>query len=237
MISESVSHFGITLKLKTRDYNLNRENYVVSSNKGTMGKNRSYIQALKDNNQKIIDSYSKIYADKEGLIYKEEWCKKQTANALINYDLNMDFFKKLSISKFDDELTKFLTTTEFFEITDLSKFSCSGYYAMVLGEYCQIYIGTSNNICRRIKQHWSGGKMKLDRLICGHVDKSKLSIDSFRALDTTRIFVYPTENLYNMENKYIAGFSDEFICNRLNGGLMKFGEIEVAANVKFREFE
>ena len=152
-----------------------------------------------------------------------------------NYDLNMEFFKKLNASKFNEELNRFIDSTEFFEITDLCEFSCSGYYAMVIGEYCQIYIGTSKDIKRRIRQHWSGGKMKLDRLVLGDKTRSKLSIDSFRALDTTRIFVYPTDNTYCREDEYINYFSDEFVCNRAKGGIIKFGTLEAMGSIKTRE--
>lgn len=45
--------------------------------------------------------------------------------------------------------------------------------------------------------------MKFDRLLWGQINKSKLSIDSFRVLDTTRIFVCPTDDIYNQENQFL----------------------------------
>lgn len=234
MGNEPVIHFGIAMKFKSRGYRLTRDNYTTISNKSTHGKNMHYIQALKDNNQRIIALYSKIYADEEGLVYSDSWCEKRLVEAMQNYDLNMEFFKNLDTVKFNNELRNFLDSTDFFEVTDLSEFSCPGYYAMVLGEYSQIYIGTSKDITKRIRQHWSGGKMKLDRLLCGDITRSKLSIDSFRALDTTRIFVYPTNNTYYKEDEFINCFSNEFVCNRIKGGNIELESLEAVASIKTR---
>jgi len=233
----AVVHFGITMKLKTRGYKLTRENYAVISNKSSLGKNALYIQALNKNDERILSAYTKIYADKEGLIYRDDWCKKRLIEIMQNFDLNMEFFKRLDHVEFEHEIKQFLNKTPFFEIQDLNEYSCPGYYVLVLDDYCQIYIGTSSNIQRRARQHWAGGKLKFDRLICGQITKSKLSIDSFRALDTTRIFVYPTYNTYSQEENFIRYFSDKFLCNRISGGIMEFGQLSAVANLKTRDLD
>lgn len=237
MDNKSITHFGITMTLRTRGYKLSRENYAIISNRSTFGKNIVYMHALENNNEKFIKGYSEIYADKEGLIYSDSWCEKHLAEVMQNFDLNMKFFERLDHVKFEDEIAKFLKKTKFFEITNLSDYSCSGYYVVILDKYCQVYIGTTKDIKKRIRQHWSGGKMRFDRLICGSITKSKLSIDSFRALDTTRILVYLTSEIYCQEDKFINYFSNEFVCNRTCGGIMEFGELSVAANMKTRKFE
>jgi len=237
MNDKSISHFGISMALRTRGYKLTRENYAIISNKSTLGRNMIFLQALKNNDEKLIKSYSKIYADKEGLIYRDDWCKKHLVEIMQNFDLNMNFFDKLDRVKFENEVRQFLKKTKFYEITDLNEYSCSGYYVMILDKYCQLYVGTTKDIKKRIRQHWAGGKLKFDRLICGQIDKSKLSIDSFRALDTTRIFVYPTDDIYCKENEFINYFSDEFICNRIGGGNMDFGVISAMACMKTRNLE
>jgi len=86
MGDESITHFGIVVMSKSRGYRLTRENYATISNKSTHGKNMHYIQALKDNNQRIIEIYSKVYADEEGLVYCESWCKKRLFDAMQNFD-------------------------------------------------------------------------------------------------------------------------------------------------------
>lgn len=237
MNDKSITHFEITMALRTRGYKLTRENYAIISNKSTHGKNMIYMQALKKNDEKLIKTYSEIYADKEGLIYRDDWCEKHLVGVMQNFDLNMKFFERLHHVEFEDEIANFLRKTKFVEIRDLSKYSCSGYYVMILDKYCQVYIGTTKDIKKRIRQHWAGGKMRFDRLICGSITKSKLSIDSFRALDTTRILVYPTDYIYSQEDKFINYFSNEFVCNRIGGGTMEFGELSVSANMKTRNLE
>ena len=72
-------------------------------------------------------------------------------------------------------------------ITDLRTLDDrEGAYVMVLDDYRQAYIGQAWDMRRRIKAHWSGTK-QFDRLIWGDVHDSVLSIDSFRALDTTAV--------------------------------------------------
>ena len=94
---------------------------------------------------------------------------------------------------------------------------------------------------RRIHQHWTKSK-SFDRLLFPMyaVDKSVLSIDSFRALDTTRIFVYATKKTYSNENKYINSFSPQFVSNRLGGEIFSkglLGFLEAGNTIKSREFD
>lgn len=237
MDDKKITHFGVTVAPRTRGYKLTRDNYANVSNKSTLGKNMLFMMAIEKNDEKLINRYSSKYADKEGLIYNDEWCQKHLDNVTKNFDLNMAFFKRLNHDKFEVEITKFIKKTKFKEITDLNEYDCPGYYAMILDEYCQVYIGTAKNIKDRIRKHWSGGKLKFDRLVFGGVDKSKLSIDSFRSLDTTRILVYKTNNIYSEEDNFINYFSNEFVCNRIGGGLMEFGALSIAANTKTRDLE
>lgn len=237
MDDKSINHFGITMALRTRDYKLTRENYAIISNKSTHGKNMIYMQALKKNDEKLIKAYSEIYADKEGLIYRDDWCKKHLIEVMRNFDLNMNFFDRLDHVKFEDEIAQFLKKTKFFKITNLIEYSCPGYYVMILDKYCQLYVGTTKDIKKRVKQHWAGGKLKFDRLICGQITRSKLSIDSFGALDTTRILVYPTDDISCQEDEFINYFSNEFVCNRIGGGNMEFGVLSALANMKIRDLE
>lgn len=58
--------------------------------------------------------------------------------------------------------------------------------------------------------YWSKEK-QFDRLIFGNSENSKLSIDSFRALDTSRILVHYTEDIYSIEDQYINSIPDMFL--------------------------
>jgi hypothetical protein len=159
------------------------------------------------------------------------------AKCMENFDLNMVFYKSLDPEKFEKKLNAFLKRhTGFKPVADLNELEeVSGYYLMVLDEYKQVYIGTSDNIKKRIQTHWRIQK-KFDRLLFGSAEESRLSIDSFRALDTTRIYAYKTWNTYDKEDKYLAFFPDEYVCNRIAGGKMELGTLQAFGTRKKREF-
>lgn len=130
----------------------------------------------------------------------------------------MKYFSSLSKKEFNEELTYFLSETDFNEVEDLSLLSnISGYYIMILDEYKLAYIGRAENIKSRIQNHWSKQK-EFDRLIFGKKENSIMSIDSYRAYDTTRIFVYPTNNLHGQEDNFINMFDNKYLLNRTSGG-------------------
>ena len=168
--------------------------------------------------------------------YTEAFCQRHYDNCMRNFDLNMNFYAKLDQVKFEKKLEAFLRKhTGFKPVTDLNEYNGeSGYYLMVLDEYKQVYLGTSNNIKNRIQEHWRTRK-KFDRLLFGSVDESRISIDSFRALDTTRIYAYKTWKTYDSEDKYLNFFPDEYVCNRIAGGEMEFGTIQAFGTRKKRE--
>src|SRR5690606_10535142 len=183
-------HIGVKVLAGKRGLKLTREKYAVVSNKSSFRVRLS----------------GDIYADEEGKIYTDEWCKTQLKECLENYDLNMKYFSLLDHNEFCMVIGNFLEQNEYFtEVYDLNLFDGkSGYYMMVLDEYSQVYIGTTNNIKKRIRQHWTNSK-SFDRLLfpMGAVDSSILSIDSFRALDTTRIYAYETTETFISEDNYI----------------------------------
>ena len=148
----------------------------------------------------------------------DESCLKMIDNCKYNYDLNMNFYKNLSKEEFHNEVDSFIDGNEFCEVFNLSLYmKKSGYYLMVLDEYNQVYIGTSKDLKKRITRHWST-TIPLDRTVLWSPKSSKISIDSFRALDTTRIFIQESNDVLLNENDYIDQFSDKFICNRTSGG-------------------
>ncbi|KQU22361.1 hypothetical protein ASG61_22930 [Bacillus sp. Leaf75] len=190
-----IKYFGINIKQKSDGLKLTRDNYIKVSNKSSFG---------------------------NGKVYSDEYIKRQSENSLYNYDLNMDYFRLLSKEEFNKELMKFVDETKVFEeITDLAPLQeVPGYYIMVLDEYAQVYIGSSDNIKKRIQSHWSKQK-QFDRLIFGNKENSILSIDSFRAYDTTRIFVYPTHQTLIKENNFINQFNPKYCLNRTKGGALE----------------
>ncbi|CDQ41525.1 hypothetical protein M948_20525 [Virgibacillus sp. CM-4] len=201
-----IQHFGVNIRNKHDGLKLTRDNYIKVSNKSSLRK---------------------------GKVYSDEYINKQRQNALYNYDLNIEYFNSLSKRKFNKGIKKFIKKAKVFEeIDNLSSFeNVPGYYVMVLDDYAQAYIGSSKDIKKRIQQHWTKQK-EFDRLIWGKKENSILSIDSFRAYDTTRIFVYVTEDHRSQENNFIDLFKDKYLLNRTAGGLEGLMESNIFAKTR-----
>ena len=106
---------------------------------------------------------------------------------------------------------------------------------IVLDEYRQAYIGQSGDIRARIKRHWSGTKA-FHRLLCRTTHESVLSIDSFRSLDTTRIFAARTIRTDSLESKLVRTFPSDYLVNRIEGGkLVGFRLLFLDAEIKRRQ--
>ena len=145
----------------------------------------------------------------------------QRIKADINYDANLKFFESLDEHKFNKMLNKLVRKFRLKECKDLKKLDgVNGLYVMVLDKYKQIYIGITEDIKFRIhKGHWTKTK-SLERLIYGDMFSSRISIDSFGSLDTTRIFYTNTnKDLYLLEEKIVDYASDDYILNRTKGGI------------------
>ena len=187
---------------------------------GTKLQKEEFANAVLKHNLKKVLNYD-LKRCIQGRFYSKEWCERQAKEVEENFDLNMSYFDKLDEKSFNYELNLFLERhKEFVEVDDLQPFYFkSGYYIMVLDKYKQVYIGTTNNITNRIVTHWTKRK-GFDRLVFPWhaVETSVLSIDSFRALDTTRIFVYVAKNIYDRENEFIQDFPRRFLLNRVTGG-------------------
>ena len=120
-------------------------------------------------------------------------------------------------SKYIDE---FMKKNKFIEVKDLKNYiGKKGIYVLILDEYKQAYLGlTDRGIKERIKDHWNA-KKEPERLIFGQAFNSILSIDSFGALDTTRIFVKLDGPLYEIEYKLVDEFDKRYLLNRTIGGI------------------
>lgn len=213
-------YFGVKVIEGRHGLKLTRENYAIFNNKNSLPR-----------------FSMDIYADEEGRIYSDEWCEKQFEDCLKNFDLNMEYFSLLNHDEFNKEIDKFLKKNKgFVEVFDLKLYDGKlGYYIMILDEYSQVYIGTSNDIKRRIMQHWCKN-VPFDRLLfpMGNVNSSILSINSFRAFDTTRIFAYTTKQTFISEDKFINQFSKELVCNRMAGGKIIGGFLQAIVMMKKR---
>ena len=156
-----------------------------------------------------------------GRYYKDSWCEELYHKVMKNYELNMTYFQSLNEDEFNQGIEHFLSVhQEFKEIEDLQEYmNRSGYFIIVVDKYKQLYIGSAAHIGERIRQHWNGRK-DFDRLLypADSYESSKISIDSFRALDSTRIFIFETDIVFHHEENFIKQFNPKFVLNRIMGG-------------------
>lgn len=213
---EYINHFNVNIR-KTDRNKLTRENYCIPTNKVSYVLRKSVAHAIKYMNYKVPNEY---YLDTE--TYTDKYVNEHYNDCMYNFDLNMNYFSVLDKKEFNNSLNKLIKKHKFKEVFELNKYNeIMGIYIIVLDEYKQIYIGVSENIKHRIMNHWNA-KKDFDRLIFGKKDKSILSIDSFGALDTTRIFVKnisTVRNLYLEEEKIVADFDSKYRLNRVAGGI------------------
>lgn len=177
------------------------------------------------------------FDDEDQLVRSDEWCAWHQARALENFDLNMAYFAQLDRSEFAaavDAVMAMRKTRWLTEVTDLNRWeSRGGLYVMVLDDYCQVYVGITQGsvgVKARIRQHWSSSK-QFDRLLFGEVEDSILSIDSFRALDTTRIFAVGTTDPWSLEDAVVGAFPSKFVLNRIAGGDSRILGVQAALGV------
>ncbi len=235
-----IEHFGV--KIKNSNLKLERENYAQIDKKV----HNKVPQFMIDYYKQHGDSWKNTYEDETCTTYNDLRCKKHREDCLKNFDYNMKYFSSLNEEKFNKALNKIIKIKGFIEVFDLNEFNNeSGVYVLVLDEYKQFYIGQSSSIKKRILSHWSKNK-EFDKLIFGKVENSILSIDSFRAFDTTRIFVYPTWNTFGVEEKIVKKADARYMLNRTSGGIgsvdtytddSKSALVAVAANKKTRDFK
>lgn len=215
--TDTAAHFGVAVRsLRGLGLRISRENYA------TISKSSSMTRMRREDNPEFWDGVDWAYEDADHRIYTDEWCEAHRVDALANYDLSMAHFASLDPAEFDDALQGAVRSIPgMVEVTDLAQWEgVPGLYIMVLDEYRQVYVGATEasvGITKRIRQHWTGRK-QFDRLIWGAVETSILSIDSFRALDTTRIFALKTERSFEDENPLLEQFPAKFTLNRLRGG-------------------
>lgn len=213
----SAIHFGLDVRSGPKyGLNIERETYAQINKRSSSYFPRDaypegYWEAVAHN-----------YDDDEHRFMSDEWCQAHQARALENFDLNMAYFEELDHEEFDAAVTAAVATQKgMVEVTDLNEWKGKGgLYVMVLDDFCQAYVGVTQSaagVSGRIRQHWTSSKA-FDRLLFGDVSDSILSIDSFRALDTTRIFAAKSRNPFDLEDKIIQSLPPRFVTNRVAGG-------------------
>lgn len=213
-----VTHFGERVREGKYGLNLTREKYAPANKRSSIsGPKELYPPG-------VWDALDDLHEDEDHRTYTDEAVNTMQENALINFDLNMAYFESLEREGFDQAIAKVLTIApKLKEIQNLTELDGkSGLYLLVLDKYKQAYIGQSQDMRKRIKAHWSTAK-PLDRLVFGKVNESILSIDSFRALDTTRIYAWVTSRPDKKEFQITMELREKYLLNRLAGGIPQSG--------------
>jgi hypothetical protein len=225
-----VVHFGERLRASKYSHRLKRDEYALPNKANSSWYPREmYGEAM-------WAAQSWMYEDEDHRVYTDEFCSRWREAALENFDLNKAFFRQLSAKDFMDALAEMLRKHKYLRpVTDLTTLDGEmGVYVMVLDLYKQVYVGQTWDIRKRIKQHWSGVK-QFDRLIFPDKETSVLSIDSFRALDTTRIFAAKTIRGEQLEKRIVNTFPPDFLLNRVDGGLREMGSHFLPWEIKRRQ--
>lgn len=202
-----MEHFGVKLRTTNKSLYISREEFAIINTKVSLPK----FSSLEKRG---------AYANADGTEYTRKWCEEYRLLCLENFDLNMQYFSLIDADDFNEALNEYLKThRQFKAVTNLADYAdVEGYYIMVLDQYKQVYIGKSNDIKRRIQQHWSKTK-PFDRTLCPMyaVQTSVFSIDFFRAMDTTRIFAWNRKLSFSIEAQLIEEFPKKYLLNRVGG--------------------
>ncbi|OAN41399.1 hypothetical protein [Microbacterium sp. H83] len=184
---DRAEHFGLKVRgSRELGLRMTREAYA------RINKRSSLAPWFREDDPELWDALDERYEDAQHRFYTDEWCAALQAEALEDFDLNRAHFALLDRDEFEQALRLAVKSQRgMVEVTDLAQWDgVRGLFVMVLDEYRQAYVGATDHpggIMTRIKQHWARTK-SLDRLVWGDAETSIISIDSFRALDTTRIF-------------------------------------------------
>lgn len=208
-------HFGVRLPRREGGHRLTRENYVCTTRDG-----RYYFE----------DGWLK--AD------PASWEDHRRA-VMRNFDRSMAYFETLSQETFDRAVRELMSAfPELEEVDDLSAWDgVAGVYVLVLDRFRQIYVGqaaSTGGIRRRIVVHWQK-KAAFDRLLSGDEERSIMSIDSFRALDTTRILAVACESPGLLEQRVQQAVPEAFCANRTRAGDLPGGLAEAIAARRERD--
>lgn len=208
-------HFGVRLPQREGGHRLTRENYVCTTRDG-----RYYFE----------DGWLKGEP--------ERWEAHQEA-VMRNFDRSMAYFASLSPHGFSDAVERMREAVPELEaVDDLNDWDgVSGVYVLVLDDFRQLYVGqatASGGIRQRIVVHWQK-KVAFDRLLSGPEERSIMAIDSFRALDTTRIFAAACGRPGPLERRVQQVVAEPFCANRTRAGDLAGGLAEAIAARRERD--
>lgn len=206
-------HFGEQLRGPQIGHKMIRDLYAFPSRSQKRKPNRA------DFSDKAWEDDAWRYRDEEHTRHSDGYLLWQRDKALRSFDLSMRYFESLDADEFETALVHVLAKGRTFKpVESLPDWDgVEGAYVMVFDDYKQFYIGQSNNVRKRIKQHW-GGRKSFDRLIYGGVYNSIFPVDELRALDNTRVYAARSNNPYAPEERAEKAADQRFCLNRMTGG-------------------
>jgi len=128
------------------------------------------------------------------------WSYKKIEDKIKEQEI-LCLYTSLDVEKYHECINKFLLKyKDFAEIKDLASCDFPGWYFIILEKYRQVYIGCSNNIKKRILQHWKRVPPLSVQSDYAMYRRGVFQIDWFGALDTTKIYVVEEKDFYNIIN-------------------------------------
>jgi hypothetical protein len=208
-----VEHFGERLRRRRFGHRLTREGYAYPTRSPHARVRREQVSA------ELWDGVGWAYQDEEHTRHSDTYLLVQRDQALVNYDLSMQYFESLDDNEFHDALARVLASDPALEsVSSLPAWhEAAGVYVMVFDKFRQFYVGQAVDIRKRVKQHWNSYK-PFDRLVFGSLYNSIFPVDALHALDTTRIYALRTSERFEAEARIEDAADRRFCLNRMMGG-------------------
>lgn len=206
-------HFGESLRGSKFGHRMTRAMYAYPNRSPKERPNRERL------GEALWEGTAWVYRDEDHTRHSDAYLLVQRDRALVNFDLSMRYFESLDAEDFEAALEEVLAKGRTFKpVTSLSDWDdVTGAYVMVFDGYKQFYIGQSEDIRKRIRQHWMGRK-PFDRVVFGTPYNSIFPVDELRALDTTRIYAARSRNPFAVEERAEKAADPRFCLNRMVGG-------------------
>jgi hypothetical protein len=212
-VHPGVEHFGEHLRGSRFGHRMTREFYGYPS--------RSPHQRMKRGifSEDFWALTAWKYRDEDHTQFSNLFLLVNRYEALVNFDLSMEYFASLEGEEFEVALQNVLAKGRTFKpVQSLPDWDgVPGVYVLVFDGYRQFYVGQAGDIRKRIKQHW-GSRKSFDRLVYGSQYTSILPVDELRALDTTRIYAARRSDPFSLEQRVEAVANRRFCLNRMGGG-------------------
>lgn len=206
-------HLGERLRASKRGLTMTRDQYAYPNRRNHDSLPRDMYSTEE------WDGHAWAYRDDDHTEYSDAFLLVQRDRALVNFDLSMRYFDSLDPGEFEAALDRVLTAGRTLKpVASLPDWDgVEGCYVMVFDRYKQFYVGTTEDIRRRIKTHWTARK-PFDRILFGTPYDSIFPADELRPLDTTRLYAARSRNRFNMEERVEKAADQRFCLNRMIGG-------------------